>query len=84
MANEKNNNFLFFILGSLVGVILGLLFAPQKGSDTRKKVNEVFSNLKKFSKDKIKETKKAVNDMYEDGKDFIFEDDDDKIDSEDK
>lgn len=36
MSERKDNFFGGFLLGMVVGAILGILFAPEKGSETRK------------------------------------------------
>ena len=36
MSERKDNFFGGFLLGIVVGAILGILFAPEKGSETRK------------------------------------------------
>ena len=40
-------------LGGIVGFIAGMLFAPQKGEETRKKVQEIIEK----GKEKLKEIK---------------------------
>lgn len=43
---SQENNLLTVILGTAVGVGLGMLFAPDKGSTTRKKIAENANNAK--------------------------------------
>jgi len=40
MSERKDNFFGGFLLGMVVGAILGILFAPEKGSETRKIIYE--------------------------------------------
>lgn len=40
-----------FILGAVVGGVLGILFAPNKGSETRRKIANSTDNLKDSVKD---------------------------------
>lgn len=48
----KNNNVLLGILGGVaVGAALGILFAPAKGSETRKKIADKGNDLKDNFKD---------------------------------
>jgi len=50
------------VLGwGIVGFVLGLLFAPEKGEETRKKVNEAIEK----GKEKIEEVKKSFNNPIE-------------------
>ncbi len=43
----SNNNSLLFavIAGAVAGVAIGLLFAPEKGSDTQQKITDTAKNL---------------------------------------
>lgn len=48
----KNNNIAAGILGGLaVGTVLGILFAPAKGCETRKKIADKSGDLKDLVKD---------------------------------
>ena len=59
---KKYNEILLSLgIGLAVGGILGVLFAPDKGSETRRKISESGSNLKKGIKDKVNLTKQKVS-----------------------
>lgn len=59
MSKEKNG-LGKFVLGTAVGVGIGMLFAPEKGEKTRKvlaqKIEELFSKLKEVDVEEVKET----------------------------
>ncbi|MDZ7743924.1 MAG: YtxH domain-containing protein [Bacteroidota bacterium] len=64
MANKTTNAFLGFIAGVATGAALGVLYAPDKGSKTRK-------NIKKQS-DKISgDVRDAVNEKVDGLKDYV-------------
>ena len=53
-----------FIGGALVGATLGLILAPEKGSDTREKISDATREFLK--KHNIKLKRKDVGDLVED------------------
>ena len=51
--------------GAAAGVILGVLFAPDKGSETRRKINEQGKKIADGVKIKFQKSKEKVNDFKE-------------------
>lgn len=51
--------------GAAAGAILGILFAPAKGSETRQKINEQGKKLASTVKDKFEKGKERMNDLKE-------------------
>lgn len=63
MSEERsgsNEIFLAFLVGGLIGAGLALLYAPAKGSDTRKKIGEMAQDMKKKSEKWTSEMKQKV------------------------
>ena len=52
--------------GIAVGALLGILFAPDKGTETRKKINEQGKKLADDLKEKLNKGKDEFNDLKED------------------
>jgi len=54
------------IVGAAVGAVLGILYAPDKGSETRKKVNEEGKKMSDAIKNKFNEVKEKMASAKED------------------
>ncbi len=51
--------------GVVTGAILGILFAPDKGSETRRKINEQGKKMAGDVKDRIEKGKEKLNSLKE-------------------
>jgi gas vesicle protein len=55
-----------FAIGAAAGALLGILFAPDKGSETRKKINEEGKKMSDAIKDKFNDAKEKLNSIKDD------------------
>ena len=67
MSNSKT--VLGFLAGAAVGSILGILFAPDKGTETRKKITETGSDVTDSLKSKFNDFIDGIKDAYQGVKD---------------
>lgn len=75
MSAKNGNGFLALLAGAAIGVGLGILFAPDKGSKTREKIKDGFDDLKDQAKSKLDflddETKAKISDTKDELKDKV-------------
>lgn len=62
---------LSFILGGIVGGVLGVLFAPKAGKETREDISEAAAEIKKEAQKFAKDAKARVDGFVEESKDVI-------------
>lgn len=74
---QKQNNMsagkivLGVLAGFAAGAVIGILFAPEKGSATRKKILGIANDLAEDIKEKISESIKDVSNQFESTKDDL-------------
>ena len=59
------------LIGAAAGAVLGILFAPEKGSDTRKKIGKKSSDLKESLKTKFNDLVDGIADQIENAKNEV-------------
>lgn len=64
---------LAFLLGSITGAGLAMLFSPYSGEDTRQRINDLTGDLYSKKDDIASEARERFSDAVEKGKDFISE-----------
>lgn len=53
MSKKSGNNLFAFMMGAAVGAVLGILYAPDKGSNTREKLSFQLDKYRKLLQDLI-------------------------------
>ncbi len=66
MASSKI--FTGILIGAAAGAVLGILFAPEKGTDTRKKISKKGTDLKDTLKTKINDLVDTIAEQFESAK----------------
>lgn len=72
--SKNKSKYLFF--GAIFGFIMGLLFAPKKGSEFRKNIKYKIDDIKQDPKTVLDET---INDIKESINNFMNSEEDDAI-----
>lgn len=60
MSNYTGNTIIALLTGAIVGAGVGILFAPDKGSKTRKKIKNKFDETKDETIEKLNEMLEAL------------------------
>jgi len=55
--SERGSGFGAFLLGIAVGAVVGFLFAPEAGGDTRRKLSKRLRNLRDVAEEKVEEVR---------------------------
>lgn len=73
MSSSKGSGILALLAGAAIGVGLGILFAPDKGSKTREKIKEGFDDLKDKAKSKWDAVNEDTQEKFADSKEELKE-----------
>jgi len=65
MSTKYGNGILALLAGAAIGLGLGILFAPDKGTKTREKIKDGLDDLKDETKEKFSKTKEELKDTVE-------------------
>jgi len=68
---DSGKVFLGVLAGLAAGAVLGILFAPEKGSDTRKKLSKKGERYADSLKDKFNEFLESISEKFEEVKENV-------------
>jgi gas vesicle protein len=71
MSSRNSNNIIAILAGAAIGVGLGFLFAPDKGSKTREKIKDGFDDLKEDVKTKFNSLEGDAKEKFSKSKDEL-------------
>ena len=64
MSNKTGNAAFAILIGAALGAVVGILFAPDKGSNTRRKIAEKETDLKDNLKGNFNDFVASIEDQY--------------------
>jgi|SRR6516165_359578 gas vesicle protein len=70
MADSVGSKVSYFLVGLGVGALMGVLFAPKSGEDTREYLSKRADEGREFAQRKAKELRDRADDLVERGKDL--------------
>ncbi len=77
---KSGSSFAAFLFGGFIGMVLGILYAPRKGEETRKKLKDTINDIKEKSQDTIEKVKDTIEDvkdkaeeLFQEGKEKVQE-----------
>ena len=73
MSSKNGNSILAILAGAAIGVGLGILFAPDKGSKTREKIKDGFDEAKDEAKTKWDALEEETKEKFSKTKDDLKE-----------
>ena len=69
MADNVGSKVTYFLVGLGVGALVGVLFAPKSGEETREFLSKKADEGKDYAQRKAKELRERADDLLERGKD---------------
>jgi gas vesicle protein len=71
MSENSGSKFVFFLAGMGIGALVGILFAPQAGEDTRKYLSQKADEGRQYAQKRARELRERADDIVERGKDVV-------------
>jgi gas vesicle protein len=68
---DNGNNFMWFLAGLGFGALLGVLYAPRSGRETRESIMNSAQEGKEYLKNRGREARETVNQWVDKGKEVV-------------
>ena len=69
--HESSNNFMWFIAGLGFGALLGVLYAPRSGRETRDAIKSTAEEGREFLKTRSREARESMGDWMDRSKEVV-------------
>jgi gas vesicle protein len=73
MAEKIVSKASYFLVGLGIGSLIGILFAPKSGEETREYLSHKTSEGNEFAQKKARELKERAEDLLEHGKEVVMQ-----------
>lgn len=70
MAEDSSNSFLWFLAGLGLGAVVGMLYAPQSGEETRETIRQKAEEGRDFVVTRARQAKEQANEWVDKGRDL--------------
>lgn len=71
MGDNASSKFSFFLVGLGIGALLGILFAPKSGEETRDFLSSKADEGRDYAQRKARELRERADDLLQRGKDVV-------------
>jgi len=71
MSDRDGNSFMWFLAGLGVGAVVGILYAPQSGSETREALRARAEEGRDYMKTRAREARSQASDWVDRGRDVV-------------
>lgn len=71
MSDREGNSFLWFLAGLGVGAVIGVLYAPKSGAETREAIRMKAENGRDFVANRARQAREQASDWVEKSKDLL-------------
>ena len=68
---DNGNNFMWFLAGLGFGALLGVLYAPRSGRETREAIMNSAQEGKEYIRNRGREARESMNEWVDRGKDVV-------------
>jgi gas vesicle protein len=71
MSDSGSSKFSFFLVGLGIGALVGILFAPKSGEETREFLSSKADEGRDYAQKKARELRERADDVIQRGKDLV-------------
>lgn len=71
MADRDSNSFVWFLAGLGLGALVGVLYAPRAGEETRRELRQRAEEGREYVRNRAREVKEQANEWTDRGRDVV-------------